>query len=568
MHDFPPVVPGSPITARQRRFGLPARDFGAPDVRGPVRFLIWLNWQQASALAVSSLLAVIEFVPGSVGPFIVGTIIDRGILAGDPAVVLRWSGLLLVLALFGAAAGIGRHTFIVRTWLVAMYGTTKLVTRKSVRLGHVLTRRTPAGEVLSVSGGDSNEFGALTEVTSRAVGAFAAYLIIAGIVLSTSLRLGIVVLVAAPLLVILAMPLLRPMQRRQEVERNRNADLTSLATDIVAGLRILRGHRRRAYVLAQLRPAVRVDPEGRGGGRSVAVGTGRHRCLVRRRVLGRADLARSQRGAGRRPSRWVSWSASSATPCSWSGRSRRSSSWSQKWVRATVSARKAIALLGEPTPWREPSTALTLPLGADIVDRASGFVGRTGRLTVVVSGLPDDSAALADRLGRYLPSEEGKPVNLDVDAGAKGQAARSARAQRRQERIDAGRPGRRAGRPAAGGSASDRSIWLTLDWRTYVGTSLVSDTGSVTFAGTLQELVDPHRPAEPRAGRAGAAHGGGRGRVRGAAGRLAGTDRRAWPRTVRRSAAAAGAGAGAGVSTPRSWCWSSRHRPSTPTPRR
>ena len=31
------------------------------------------------------------------------------------------------------------------------------------------------------------------------------------------------------------------MERRQEVERTRNADLTSMATDIVAGLRILRG---------------------------------------------------------------------------------------------------------------------------------------------------------------------------------------------------------------------------------------------------------------------------------------------------------------------------------------
>ena len=37
------------------------------------------------------------------------------------------------------------------------------------------------------------------------------------------------------------MPLLRPLHRRQQVERSRNSELTSLATDIVAGLRILRG---------------------------------------------------------------------------------------------------------------------------------------------------------------------------------------------------------------------------------------------------------------------------------------------------------------------------------------
>ncbi len=41
------------------------------------------------------------------------------------------------------------HTFIVRTWLIALYGTMKMVTRKAAQMGHVLPRRTPTGEVLS-----------------------------------------------------------------------------------------------------------------------------------------------------------------------------------------------------------------------------------------------------------------------------------------------------------------------------------------------------------------------------------------------------------------------------------
>src|SRR6185436_8162299 len=104
-----------------------------------------------------------------------------------------------------------------------------------------LPQRTPTGEVLSVSAGDSDEFGSLTEIVSRFAGALIAYLVIAGLVLSTSVKLGIVVLVTAPLVVLFAMPLLRPLQRREEIERSRTSDLTSMATDIVAGLRILRG---------------------------------------------------------------------------------------------------------------------------------------------------------------------------------------------------------------------------------------------------------------------------------------------------------------------------------------
>ena len=39
-----------------------------------------------------------------------------------------------------------------------------------------------------------------------------------------------------------------------------------------------------------------------------------------------------------------------------------------------------------------------------------------------MSAVPDDSAALADRLGRYLPADH-EPVGLDVGDGLKGRAA-------------------------------------------------------------------------------------------------------------------------------------------------
>ncbi|HET9647515.1 MAG TPA: ABC transporter ATP-binding protein [Microlunatus sp.] len=490
MHDFPPVVPGSPRPAPQRGL-LPRRDFGAPDVRGPFRFLFWLNWQQAPALAIASLLAVLEFVPGSVGPYIVGTVVDRGILPRDLSVVLAWSGLLLGLIVVGASAGVLRHTFVVRTWLVAMFATMKLVTRTSIRLGHVLTRRTPAGEVLSVSGGDSNEFGALTEVTSRAVGAFVAYLLIAAIVLSTSLELGVVVLIAAPLLVVLAMPLLRPLQRRQEVERNRNADLTSLATDIVAGLRILRGiggertfARNYAAQSQQTRQAGVAAGLWQAGLDAVGV-LFAGMFLVVLTWLGAREVLAGSLEVGQLIS-FFGYAVFMVWPI------QTFFELVQKWIRAGVSARKAVALLGEPVPWPEPANALTLPSGEDIVDSVSGFVGLAGRLTVVVSAVPDDSAALADRLGRYLPSAQGKPVELDIDAGTKGRAARAARARRRQERAaqavrDAELASHQWGVRVGSVDLADVPL---ADVRRHV---LVNDTSAVTFAGTLQELIDPHR---------------------------------------------------------------------------
>ena len=175
------------------------------------------------------------------GPFIFGRAVDQGIVPGDADATLQWAALLLAVTLIGAVFGILMHTYIVRTWLIALYGTMKMVTRKAAQMGHVLPRRTPTGEVLSVASADSDEFGALTEILARTCTQLVAYLVVAFIVLSTSVELGVLLLIAAPVLVGAAFPLLKPLHRRQEIERGRNSDLTSLATDIVAGLRILRG---------------------------------------------------------------------------------------------------------------------------------------------------------------------------------------------------------------------------------------------------------------------------------------------------------------------------------------
>ena len=250
MHDFPPVVPEFPdATASPSRSASgpgasdrqPSRSFADPDVRSPLRFLGWLLSRQLPALAVASLASMIAWLPGSLGPYLIGLIVDQGITQRDLRTVGQLCLVLLGLALAGIGGELVNHTFVVRTWLVGMFGPMKLITRKATQLGHILPRRTPTGEVLSISSGDSEEFGALTEIVSRFVGALMAYLLIAGLVLSTSVKLGLVVLVAAPIVVLMVMPLLRPLQRREEIERTRSSELTSLATDIVAGLRILRG---------------------------------------------------------------------------------------------------------------------------------------------------------------------------------------------------------------------------------------------------------------------------------------------------------------------------------------
>ncbi len=109
---------------------------------------------------------------------------------------------------------------------------------------------------------------------------------------------------------------------------------------------------------------------------------------------------------------------------------------------------------------------------------------------MVVSAVPEQSSALADRLGRYLPADT-EPVALEDDEGARGRDARRARAARAQERariaaLDEERAGRDWGVTLGGVDLA----WADLD--EVRGQVLVSDTASQLFAGTLQDAVDPH----------------------------------------------------------------------------
>jgi ABC-type multidrug transport system fused ATPase/permease subunit len=482
MRDFPPTV---------TTFWSPEGDQppATPDTRSPIHFLRWVLRQQGPVVAVATLLGVFWQLPLIVGPWLFGWSIDHGVVPGDVGNVALGAVAILVVTLIGAGFGIALHTLVVRSWLISLYGTTSMVTRKAAQMGHVLPRRSPTGEILSVASSDSDEFGAMTEIIARAGSQLVSFLAVAAIVLATSPRLGVIVLVAAPILFAVALPFLRPLHRRQEVERSRNSELTSLATDIVAGLRILRGIGgertfRRNYE--------RQSQSARAAGVSAGIWQAVIEALgvlfsgvflVLLLWLGANEVLAGRLSIGELIS-FLGYGLYLIGPI------RTFFEFAQKVTRSMVSARKAIAIFEPEPPWLEPADPRPLDGAAGLVDDASGFTAEPGRLTVVVSALPEESAMLADRLGRYLPPDT-EPVSEEDEEHAKGRAARRARSERARRRAEiAARDLQRTRGPwrvRLGGV--DLSEAALADVRR---TILVSDTTSQLFAGTLQDAVDPH----------------------------------------------------------------------------
>ncbi|GAA4897001.1 ABC transporter ATP-binding protein [Tessaracoccus lubricantis] len=466
--DFPPSIPAS----------------DAPDVRSPSRFLFWLIRSYGWVVPAMTLAASSWMVPGALTPWVLGRAIDAGIMRGDRTAVVGWVLLLVGVIAFGVVGGILFHTYAVRMWLLGIYGIQRRVSRKAVRLGHVLNRRVPTGEVLSVSASDGDQFGATVDAFGSVIAAFVSFLVATTLMLTTSVELGLVVLIATPLLLAASTPVLRPLTAAQGAERTENSSLTSMATDIATGLRILRGiGGEKTFADNYARQSQKVR------GLGIRLGTWQAvveaisvllsgLLLVVLVYLGSRQLLEGTLSVGQLIS-FFGYAVFLMTPM------QMFFDFAQKWVQGLVSAQKTSALLGADLPWPDGGRAL----GSEPVlhDEASGVTVRPGRMLGIVSADPDVSAALADRLGRYLPeATEDEPD----DEGLSGKALRRAR----KERLAARR--RRAERDAEAarkpwGVTADGVDYRDLDPAGLRRRVVVSHTGASLFAGTLQTAVDP-----------------------------------------------------------------------------
>ncbi len=246
------------------------------------------------------------------------------------------------------------------------------------------------------------------------------------------------------------MPLLRPMQRWQGVERSRNSELTSMATDIVGGLRILRGiGGEETFGGNYAGQSQRVRQSGVAAGRWLAAVESVGVLLsggfvVALMWLGTREVVQGRLTVGQLVS-FLGYGLFLIQPM------RTFVEFAQKWTRSVVSARKAVAVFSQtPAVGRTPTSRPRSTPTPRSSTPTSGATIRPGILTMVVSAVPDDSAALADRLGRYLPSEEGALVSDEIPEDLKGRAARRERSRPRPRPRGAGPPRRGARPPAVG----------------------------------------------------------------------------------------------------------------------
>jgi ABC-type multidrug transport system fused ATPase/permease subunit len=351
-------------------------------------------------MAMGIFFGIVWMVAQAVMPAVIGLAIDEGVAARDTSRLLALASVLLGIGLVQAAAGIMRHRFAVTNWLTAAYRTVQLVTRQATHLGATLPKRVATGEVVAIGTNDLAHLGNAMDVTARAAGALVSFLVVAVLLLRTSTALGLVVLIGVPLLLLAVGPLLKPLQRRTLHQREMMGSLSNLATDIVSGLRVLRGiGGEQVFHDRYVRESQRVRRAGVQVGRLQSVLDATQVLLPGIFVvlvvwLGARFAVQGQITPGELVA-FYGYAAFLLMPL------RTATEFANKWIRAFVSARRVCRVLAlEPEmddpgqPYDEP------PVDAELVDVTSGLRVPHGVLTAVVSDRPEDAAVLADRLGR------------------------------------------------------------------------------------------------------------------------------------------------------------------------
>jgi ABC-type multidrug transport system fused ATPase/permease subunit len=391
---------------------LPLDHPGTADHRSPGRFLWWLAKAQWTTLLGGMFFGIVWMSAQAVMPAVIGRAIDRGVAAKDHRELVTWAAVLLAIGLVQAAAGITRHRFAVTNWLTAAYRTVQLVTHQSVRLGGSLPRKVSTGEVVAIGTSDLSYLGQVMDVSARFAGAIVSFVLVAVILLQTSVTLGLVVLVGVPVLMLCVTPLLSPLQRRAAHQRHLMGDLSNTASDIVGGLRVLRGiggeqvfhdryrresqtTRRAGVEVAKLQSVLDALQVFLPGSFVVVVVWLGARYAVEGQITPGELVA------------FYGYSAFLMIPL------RTATEYANKFIRARVAASRVCRVLALDPDVTEPAVlAPSPPVGAELYDQRSGLRVRSGLLTAIVGEQPDECSALADRLGMASA-----PVDDDVTLG-------------------------------------------------------------------------------------------------------------------------------------------------------
>lgn len=207
----------------------------------PGRLLGAVVRMSARSVVATALATGLGYLCGALIPLALGHLLDAGLERGLGAHLAAPLAALVGLALLNTLAAAAVQTAEIASWGAGYMASARAAAHRVSERGRAVTAEIPAGDVVTTVNDDTDYVGALVNRLVTLAAALGTVTVVAVIMLRTDLRLGLLVLLGLPACLALLAWVGRPIHARRSLQREEQGRLSTITTDAVAGLRVLRG---------------------------------------------------------------------------------------------------------------------------------------------------------------------------------------------------------------------------------------------------------------------------------------------------------------------------------------
>lgn len=363
-------------------------------------FLLWQARRQSGVLAAAVAFGILGAVCQAALPFVIGRAIDDGLEHGLTEPLLRWCLVLLGVLVVTLVANSVGHRLDVQNWLRASLNASQLVGHHVTRTGSAITKELPTGEVVATVASDALRLGEIYAHSARFLGGVVTYIVVGFVLMGSSVPLGVAVLAGLPVVAAVLGLLVKPLQTKQAKQREESGRLTTIGSDTVAGLRILRGiGGEEAFARRYAEQSQRVRHAGVAVARTQSTLDALQVLLPGLFLAGvvwfGAHLALAGEITTGQLVTFYGYATFLTQPL------RAATQAVQNGTRAYVAARKMIGVLRTTSDVTDSGTTPAPAAGSTLRHEPSGLELRPGQLVAVVSPDPDASAEIVTTMARF-----------------------------------------------------------------------------------------------------------------------------------------------------------------------
>ncbi|WP_295643898.1 ABC transporter ATP-binding protein [uncultured Corynebacterium sp.] len=204
------------------------------------------HWLLKVALAprpwnlIAGLCIMVAFILNASVPIVVGRAVDEAVATGQLGTLWFWIAVLAGMFIVNASVSFAGRYLFQRSMLELAHYLRTLVTDR-IQDPRGLSNVRPPGELLSIASVDTRRVSEILFLTVFPFGEVGSLLYVGIVVLLIHVPLGLFVLLAAPCIVFVSLAAAKPLRARSGARQRGLATAAAKATDLVTGLRIIKG---------------------------------------------------------------------------------------------------------------------------------------------------------------------------------------------------------------------------------------------------------------------------------------------------------------------------------------